>query len=399
MVLDWRFWVKVGLYAAIFDGALRKWFLPSLSNIVYFLKDGIFLLSYVLFLVKNGRQSIMPSELRFLRPVFTFTVMIIFMQGLNPRLGSVAAGIMGMRNYLIYAPLIIIVPKMFRTKEELQNFLWPYVLTMIPCGILGFLQFSSPTTARINAYVGDAPDIVAFGHGKARVTGPFSYISGYTTYLMVIFGMLITQLTNVGGSKLKKLLLLGTFALCVSNMLMTGSRLPIFSAVIMSGFFVGVQAVYSQKQFRKMLPAFIIIGVIFAFAILRSPAYKSFMDRMNSVDTLTDDRIDPNKQFGKFFDIFRYEHYTGGWGAGAYHPATWALRNTLHLPAGDSIIPLEDEPDRILGELGAVGFVLWYGMRAGFLLLLWMVFLRMRDPLLRNVALIALALHLLMLPG
>ncbi|MCC6547315.1 hypothetical protein IT570_09120 [Candidatus Sumerlaeota bacterium] len=398
MILDWRFWVKFGLYAAIFDGALRKWFLPSLANPLYFMKDVIFLVAYALFLVQNGRRSIMPPELRFLRPVLALTTLIIFFQGLNPRLGSLIAGFMGMRNYLIYAPLIFLVPRLFRTKEELQSFLWNYVLTIIPVGLLGIVQFNSSPFARINTYVGDS-DVVSFGRGKVRVTGPFSYISGYNTYLTMIFAFLLTLVTKIGGSKIQKFLLLGAVLLCVSNMLMTGSRMPIFSAAILTAFYVGVQFVYAQRQFRKMLPAIVIIGIVASFGVVRSPAYKSFMDRMNSVDTSTDSRLDPSSQFENFFDVFRYKDYIGGLGAGAYHPATEALRRSLGLSRGETLMMLEDETDRVLAELGAVGFVLWYGMRACFLLLLWIVFLEMRDPTLRSIAVMALGMHLLMLPG
>ena len=401
MILDWRTWVKLGLYSVLIDGALRKWFMPSMANALYFMKDIIFIVAYIMFLLQNGRRSIMPAELRFLRPIFTLTALIIFVQGLNPRLGSLAAGILGIRHYLIYVPLLALVPRMFQTKEELQDFLWKYALTVIPVGLLGWLQFSSPASARINTYVGDvdAMNITSFGSGKVRITGPFSYISGYVTYLTVIFGFLMTLITKIGGSKIQKLLLMGALVLCVTNMMMTGSRMPVFSAALIATFYIGTQAVYSQRQFRKMLPAIVIVGIISIVGFVRSPAYKAFMERMNKLDTTSDSRISPTKQFENFFDIFRYEGRVGGQGAGAYHPATWGLRRALNLPQGDSILELEDEPDRVLAELGAVGFVLWYGTRFGFLLLLWIVFLQMRDPALRSIALIALALHLVMLPG
>ncbi len=399
MLLTWQFYVKLTLFVAIIDGALRKWIMPSQANAIYFLKDGLLLVAYILFLLQSGRQRIMPVELRFLRPLLTLTILFLSMQVFNPALGSIAAGIIGFRHYMINLPLIFLVPRLFTRKEDLIHFLWLYALCMIPVGMLGVAQFFSPTSHWLNTYVGDDAMITSFGaERRARITGPFSYISGYTLYLTFIFSLLVTLATGIIQDQRKRWFLFAALFLCVANMLMTGSRSPVFGAAGFLVIYVWIQAIHSPAFFKKMLPSLIVAAIVFAVGIIKSPAYDSFKDRVESTTTLDDSRLSPTNQFENFFDFFRYDR-PGGWGVGACHPATHALRNVFRLPPGEPYPPLEDETDRILAELGPIGFILWYSLRFGILVLLWTVFKKLRDPALRNLALMTLVLEMVTFPG
>src|SRR5437764_9719914 len=50
LFMAWRNWelgVKAVLVIVVFEGAVRKWFLPSASDLVYFYKDFVMLASFI----------------------------------------------------------------------------------------------------------------------------------------------------------------------------------------------------------------------------------------------------------------------------------------------------------------------------------------------------------------
>ena len=66
----WRLSVFGALLLVIVEGAIRKWLLPGLSEVVYFAKDGVLLLAYGLFLLAPrertpGGTSARSRDLRF----------------------------------------------------------------------------------------------------------------------------------------------------------------------------------------------------------------------------------------------------------------------------------------------------------------------------------------------
>lgn len=397
-MLTWRFLIKLAMFIAIFDGALRKWAFPSLANELYFLKDVVLLVAYTAFLMTRDKENRPLPELRFLGPVLIVAGLFVTMQGFNPALGSVTAGIFGIRHYLIYVPLIFLVPRLFRNKEELLHFLWVYALTIIPVGLLGVAQFFSPANSILNTYVGEQ-FTVGFGHeSRPRITGTFSYISGYTMYLLFVFALLVALATDVQRHLRRRIILIAALTLTVANMLMTGSRGPVFGSVLLLVAYFAIQAMSFSRAFAKMLPSLLVVFTFFIIGVFQSPAFDAFVARVEVTDTLSDTRLDPASQFEKFFDLFRYER-AGGWGAGACHPALLALREKLELPPGEDPPELEDEPDRILAELGPLGFLLWYGVRIALLWGMWITLRRVQQPALRNLAIMMFALHLLTLPG
>ena len=89
------------------------------------------------------------------------------------------------------------LPNLFQSEEELYKFLRSYLLLVIPVGILGIAQFLSPPSSPLNIYANEEGLAKAtFGATNlVRVTGTFSYLSGYAVYLIVSFGLLIPMLS------------------------------------------------------------------------------------------------------------------------------------------------------------------------------------------------------------
>ena len=105
----------------------------------------------------------------------------------NPTLPNLLVGVLGFKAYFLYVPLLFVVPAAFPDDAALVRFLQRYVLIAFPVGLLSVAQFFSPAGSVLNTYAQptDISSISTFGSSTfVRATGTFSYISGYTSYLL-----------------------------------------------------------------------------------------------------------------------------------------------------------------------------------------------------------------------
>src|SRR5262245_12888981 len=330
---DWRRSVKAALVLAVIEGAIRKWLLPQASDLVYFLKDIILLGAYTRYFIfehKSKRAVAFPE----LKTLLWIAMILIGLQVFNIRLASAAVGLFGFKAYLLYVPLCFMLRDVFRSAEELQSFLKWYLLLVIPVGALGALQFFSPPDSPINTYVtGEEADIATFGGSddivRARITGTFSYISGYTAYLTVCQALLFSMLA-VKLNKVWMAILLGAQALLMGNMLMTGSRGPVFSGVIVFAGFLVFNQLTRKREVRKAFAMLLLTGIVCALASMYwfNDALDAFWQRMTTSDSASE------RMTSSFLEpvVFLSDPEILGYGAGATHPGGTGLRNRFNLP-------------------------------------------------------------------
>ncbi|MEQ8994951.1 MAG: hypothetical protein RID53_00410 [Coleofasciculus sp. B1-GNL1-01] len=398
--LNWRHTVKAVLFILVVEGALRKWIFPQASDLIYFLKDFLLLgayLSYFGFL-KSTRQS-RVKNLWINMLIFFVTGWCIF-QAFNPSLGSLVVGIFGLRGYLLYIPLIWIIPNLFQSRGELEQFLRSHLLLVIPVGILGIAQFFSPPSSPINVYApGDVADVATFGGGTGivRVTGTFSYLSGFSVYLLVCFALLI-PLVSLKQSRRWQSIYITELLLVVVNSFMTGSRGLIISEILFLFGYFGIRAFILPSGVVRLIKRFFvpILGISLAVTFWFQPAIEVFWMRTTSNQDLPE-RIQRN--LTQPFEFFQYKALDG-YGTGATHQATPALRAALDLPRGE-LIPtqFEGEMGKVSLEIGPIGFFLWYALRASLVVYLGLLVWKLKIPFLRQLALAAFLIHAINLRG
>src|SRR6266581_4310026 len=213
---NWRYGVFTALVLVVIEGAIRKWLLTQNSQIVYFAKEIVLVSAYARFFLFGG-----CSESKSTPPAFSDSLKIfmvlgagwIFLDSFNPATGSLLAGLFGWRSYVIFMPLCLMVPHLFENTEQFERFLRFYLLLALPVGLLGMVQFYSPPESPLNVYAAGASgasevgDIAVFGEDKfVRVTGTFSYISGYSTYLVFTLALLLPVLVSIKNGMLRILL-------------------------------------------------------------------------------------------------------------------------------------------------------------------------------------------------
>ncbi|OKH40422.1 hypothetical protein NIES2119_02020 [[Phormidium ambiguum] IAM M-71] len=403
---NWKTAVKVVFFLTVAEGALRKWVLPQASELIYFLKDFVLLGAYIKFYGTVGIRG----KFKIINHPLTVLIILVFIwcfvQALNPSLGTFIVGIFGLKTYLFYIPLIWMLPTLFPSEESLYKFLRSHLLLIIPVGILGIVQFFSPINSPINSYAptsAGVTEVATFGGATSqtmslvRITGSFSYINNYTAYLVVCFGLLIALL-SIHQPRKWKLLLMIQISLVVVNSLMTGSRTPIIaSAVILVGY-LAIRGVTKISSTLRLIQQFIlpVIAVIFVAYIGFNSAMNAFIARASGNNDLLY-RI--SISFLEPLNFIQYKD-VDGFGVGATHPGSIALRSILNLPPGEFIpVGYESEMGRVILEIGPIGFFLWYSLRLVILGSLFIVFLNLRRPLLRQLALVAFLIQLSWING
>ena len=398
--LDWRKSVKTALYAVVLEGALRKWVLPQASELIYFLKDGVLLGAYIGYFKRERAAFRSLSSRGGLLGLLVAMVIILFFQLLNPALNSVLVGILGAKGYLLYIPLAFLLPDLFRSTEELQRYLRWYLVFCIPICLLGIAQFFAPADSFLNVYAPSEVEVevVAFEQGNVRVTGTFPFLVGFGVYLTFNLALLFAVFVHQR-RWLWRLALGGVLLLIFVDSLMTGSRSVVLADLLLLAGFVIYSlfetAVRSRWLAIVLIAACGICGV--ASVGLFPTAMEAFMSRANSDSDSVSQRIG-----GSFLEPLIGLQYSGlgGYGAGATQVACYALRDQLHLgPPAAFPPPSEGEMLRVMLELGAFGFVVWYGLRLYFLLLLWRTSRSLRQPALRHLALAAFLFHALVFNG
>src|SRR5438067_13043329 len=97
----WQILVFATLFINVTEGAIRKWFLPGSSQLVYFAKDAVLILAYASFFFGGHHKN--NSRTKTLTILLLSAGIIIFLDAFNPNVGSVIVGIFGIKCYILYA--------------------------------------------------------------------------------------------------------------------------------------------------------------------------------------------------------------------------------------------------------------------------------------------------------
>ncbi|OYQ63513.1 hypothetical protein B9G53_16595 [Pseudanabaena sp. SR411] len=390
---NWKLSIKAILVIVIIEGALRRWAFPQARDLIYFFKDLVLIGSYIGF--ASQPRSIV-DRYPFIKELTVVITIICCLQAFNPSLGSPIIGLLGIRAYLLYIPLVWILPHLFDSEIDLRNFLRNYLFLSIPVCILGIIQFFSPADSPLNLYVAGEESGIAKVGEFVRITGTFSYLAGLTVFLAVCFTLLIVLISEERAFKWQIIYGL-ELALVTVNSFMSGARGIILYEIIftitylISLFFTSHKAA-SNFIVRLFVP--ITIAALLA-VIYFQPALQAFSDRVETASDSVSDRI-----IGSFTQVFSYAgDRSDGYGIGATQSGAASLRRLLDLPNGEELPTHEGETGRVMIELGLLGFILWYGLRIVLLISLFSVFSRLRHPFYKDLALAIFLFQLINITG
>ena len=343
--------LKTGIYTyfllLIFEGALRKWFLPGLSAPLLIIRDPLAIWIIVLAFKKN-----ILSESPYL-----ITMVVIAVIGIVTSLifghGNLAVVIFGARILLLHFPLIFIMGNILDRNDVLkigELTLW----LSIPMIIIITLQFFSPQSAWINRGVGGDLDGAGFSGalGYFRPPGTFSFTNGNTLF----FGFLSSFIFYYWFSKAKinrYLLFFATIALIASIPLSISRGL--FFTVGVSLFF-GLIAIlfYNSQSTTKIIFSIISIGLLLILLgqtpLLETPM-KAFLSRFDAASNIEGglEGTLVDRYLGDLIRPFSVDPNFPFWG---YGMGMGTNVGSVLLTGERNFLIAEGEWGRLIGEMG-----------------------------------------------
>jgi len=161
----------------IFEGALRRWFLPALSSPLLLVRDPIALLA-VIWAWPTLRKSPWRAWLDPLLCIGPLALLFAITVGH----GDLPTALYGVRVLLLQLPLIFVFGIVFN-RTDVIRLSWVAVALSIPMSILIVLQSNLPETHLLNVGTGGVGSAVFDGAGgRFRPPGTFSFINGVSLF-------------------------------------------------------------------------------------------------------------------------------------------------------------------------------------------------------------------------
>jgi hypothetical protein len=370
------------MFLLVYEGALRKWVLPGLQAEIFFAKDFILIIAYVAFLSSHRPSSAHLKVIGTLKILISILLVYLLFELINPNSPSMLVSISGLKNYLLYMPLVFIVPYMFTSSEDLERKLRKYALLMFPCVALGLVQFAFPPTHWINGYLSHDSDQLAMGAmfgeelGKVRSIGTFSYIGGYTAFLTVMFYLVAGLAAKTRWKISGNAWLFAYLVVTVAAMFTTGSRGPIWWLIVtwpLALVIWGRAGLLSMKIAGRMILAAATIWILAQF--LAADAFDAYAHRAGQANDTISRLLAPLDQTWAALFV------SGpiGTGMGSSSGAALSIMGTRDFWWLNYLFEVESA--RVLQETGIVGFILVYAMRVWLLVKAFSLSSRFRNPL------------------
>ena len=349
-ILKLGIWVYFFLW--IFEGALRKWFLPALSMPLLIVRDPIVLWLIIL----ASRRGLLKFNIYMAGMVFLGVVSLFTAVFLGH--GDIAVAIYGARTLLLYFPMIFVIGQVFN-QEDVIKIGRIMVIIAIPMTILLGLQFYSPQSAWVNRGVGGDEAGAGFGGamGYFRPPGTFSFTNGTTCFYSFLAPFLLYFWLNT--KKINLLILTAATGALVAAIPLSISR-GLFFQIGISVIFLVIAVSRNPKYFGKILMASCLVIVAlaaFSKASFFKTATAAFTDRFDGANDAEGGLVEGvigERFFGTLIKAITgsSDQSVFGFGVGSGTSLGAKLLND------DSILMLADfEWMREIGELGLMGLL------------------------------------------
>ncbi|UCG34860.1 MAG: hypothetical protein JSW17_05035 [Candidatus Omnitrophota bacterium] len=277
----------------IFEGALRKWFFPGLSKIIFFIRDPFVLMVYWYAFRSN---ILLTRKGKFIHPLLTFGMLLslglavlAFLQMAFSQLKPLII-LYGWRNYCFYLPLVFIIGDQFRG-EDLKRLLRYTLIFSIPIAMLVYKQFYSPPSALINKSVADVvyTDTGRAGGTIVRAVGTFTFFHGHQLFIGSVIAFVLTVWVLPKKERpLGNYLLYAATAAALLIFALDFTRMPIFMAAftVTAVFYGGFVMRDKKLSIRTMkLVSTLVIAALIVSSLFFAKTHKMKKDRLAYSDT------------------------------------------------------------------------------------------------------------------
>jgi hypothetical protein len=341
--------VFVIYWLLIFEGVLRKWALPGLHKILFFIRDPFVLAIYVLALKYRLWPKPSPLFVAGLGLAIAFLVLTLI-QALPSPVGPMIY-FYGWRNYFFYLPLAFIIGEQFRGKD-LARLIRHTLIVSVGIAALCYQQFRAPPDAGINESYNGLTQQMLVSRGIVRTSGTFTVSASQNLYIGSLLAMLFSiWLMPRSQRPLNKIWLWLSSAATLTTFAVSGARsVFIIGAMIALAAFISV---FITRRYQLSLKKVIIIPLVvlgggIVYVTLFSEAFQAMVQRQ--IDANANEGSTLMRALGTFTTVLRIWPMLTmtGSGIGTGTNAAWMLNISQTYLA-------EDEIQRIILETGMFG--------------------------------------------
>lgn len=296
----------------LFEGALRKWFLPGLSQGLLIIRDPIVIWIYYLCYTR-GIFPLNKYILKCFQWVAVAGIISLLINKTNP-----FVILFGIRTNLLHFPLIFVMARILSWKDVI-DFGKAFLFLALPMTWIVAEQFQADRFNTLNVAAGGTGHQMMTSGDKVRASGTFSFVSGIVFYYCfavayIIYGFMSRNTFS------KWLLYLGTSASLLA-MVTAGSRAVIAECLQVVAC-VGFLAYYKPTEFKKIAPS--IFGFS-TFALILYYQIDLFEEGLNFLSLRFEEaaNIEGNPveaYFKRYQDMvmspYYYSQWIGFWGSG-----------------------------------------------------------------------------------
>jgi len=395
MLNDWRNGLYFFLAWLLFEDFARK-FLGN-NMVIYFAKDFLAAVVYFSFIVAYRRKEVSSFRPPFLVPVLLF-VWFGVMQVFNPASTSLMYGVLGMKLFFYYIPLLFVGYALLNSETELRRFFFVNLILAMIIISLGIAQsilghtFLNPAdpAAEIRALSTLYRVAPISGAMMYRPNSVFVSTGRFANFLLVVwllvFGfsgyLLLRHKRGRGFAFLVFGLTFAALSLCASRGIVLWSIGSAFAGSV--AFVWG--APWRQREVIRVLRnvqraaigiglAIVILLATFPEALLSRVAfYKETLSPSSSVSELQNRTWD--YPMSNFVGAFGYERWPYGYGIGTCSLGGQYIASLFHArPVG---VGVESGFGTIVLEMGIGGLVLWFVMSFAILISAWRIVKKLR---------------------
>jgi hypothetical protein len=416
MLNDWRNGLYFFLAWLLFEDFARKYLGNNMA--IYFAKDVLVAVVYLSFFLAYRRKKVFSFRPPFLGPVLLFLWFGV-MQVFNPASTNLMYGVLGLKLYFYYIPLLFVGYSLLNSETELRRFFFVNLILglIIVClgiaqSILGhtFLNPSNPAAEirELSTLYRVAPISGAIMY---RPNSVFVSTGRFADFLLVIwllvFGFSGYLLLRYKRGRGFAFLVFGLTFAAISLSASRGIVLwSIGSALAGSVAFIW-GAPWRQREVLRVLRSVqrAAMGVGLALVILLATYPEALLSRVAFyTETLSPSSTASELQnrtwdypINNFLGAFGYERWPYGYGIGTCSLGGQYVATLFHAkPLG---LGVESGFGTIVLEMGIGGLVLWFVMSIAILISAWRVVKKLRgSPLFPLAFVIFWYAGLLLLP-
>lgn len=254
---DLRRLIWLYFWLLLFEGAMRKWFFPGLSNALLIVRDPVVLAIYALAL----RDRVFPVNGLVL---WTFSLAALCFLASFAGIGTLSVTLYGMRADFLHLPLIFVLPRVLRA-EDVRRMGFALLVILLPMTPLAVKQFQAGPLSPWNVGAGgEVGGQLYAAAGKVRASGTFSFATGLATYLALTTAFLLDDL--LGARAYPRWLTFAALPAVALTLGVSGSRTAVISVTIVCSLVLYIA--FRRPQQMRGAVRFIVLSVMAVVALM-----------------------------------------------------------------------------------------------------------------------------------